>query len=141
MRKTAVSSALTVYHDGQFWVGVAERVEAGRLSACRLVFGAEPSDEEILGLVATGWERLPFSDSEVACEPPKVATNPKRRQRDAARQLKERGSSTKAQQALSEQREALALQRKAEARDTREGAQRRRYELRKADQKRRHRGK
>ena len=140
MRKTAVSAALTVYHDGQFWVGVAERVEAGRLSACRLVFGAEPSDEEIFGLVASGWEKLSFSES-IECEPPKVAANPKRRQRDAARKLKERGASTKAQQALSEQREVSALQRKAEARDAKDESQRRRYEMRKVGQKRRHRGK
>ena len=27
MRKSEVSSTLTVYHDGQFWVGVVEHVE------------------------------------------------------------------------------------------------------------------
>lgn len=26
----SVSSTLTVYHDGQFWVGLAEHVEDGR---------------------------------------------------------------------------------------------------------------
>ena len=26
----SVSSTLTVYHDGQFWVGLAEHVEGGR---------------------------------------------------------------------------------------------------------------
>ena len=44
----SVASALTVYHDGQFWVGLAEHVEGGRYGAARIVFGAEPSDEEIL---------------------------------------------------------------------------------------------
>ena len=44
----SVSSTLTVYHDGQFWVGLAEHVEGGRYGAARIVFGAEPSDEEIL---------------------------------------------------------------------------------------------
>lgn len=43
MREIGVSSTLTVYHDGQFWVGVFERVEEGRLSARRVVFGTEPS--------------------------------------------------------------------------------------------------
>ena len=27
MRKSEVSSTLTVYHDGQFWVGAVEHVE------------------------------------------------------------------------------------------------------------------
>ena len=52
----SVSSTLTVYHDGQFWVGLAERVEDGRYGAARIVFGAEPSDEEILRFVASKWE-------------------------------------------------------------------------------------
>ena len=37
----SVSSTLTVYHDGQFWVGLAEHVEGGRYGAARIVFGAE----------------------------------------------------------------------------------------------------
>lgn len=40
----SVSSTLTVYHDGQFWVGLAEHVEVGRYGVARIVFGAEPSD-------------------------------------------------------------------------------------------------
>ena len=47
----SVSSTLTVYHDGQFWVGLAEHVEDGRYGVARIVFGAEPSDEEILRFV------------------------------------------------------------------------------------------
>ena len=43
MRQTDASSTLTVYHDSQFWVGTFERVEDGKLSVCRVVFGAEPS--------------------------------------------------------------------------------------------------
>lgn len=53
MRKTRVSSTLTVYFDGQFWVGMAELVEKGQLRACRIVFGAEPSNEEVLDFVLT----------------------------------------------------------------------------------------
>ena len=56
----SVSSTLTVYHDGQFWVGLAEHVEGGRYGAARIVFGAEPSDEEILRFVASEWEKLSF---------------------------------------------------------------------------------
>ncbi len=71
----SVSSALTVYHDGQFWVGLAERVEGGRYGAARIVFGAEPSDEEILRFVASEWEKLSFfgDDPTEASEP---ARNP-----------------------------------------------------------------
>ena len=39
----SVSSTLTVYHDGQFWVGLAEHVEDGRYGAarCSRGFGKE----------------------------------------------------------------------------------------------------
>ena len=53
----SVSSTLAVYHDGQFWVGLAEHVEDGRYGVARIVFGAEPSDEEILQFVAGKWEK------------------------------------------------------------------------------------
>ena len=43
----SVPSALSVFHDGQFWVGLAERVEDGRCGVARIVFGAEPPDEEM----------------------------------------------------------------------------------------------
>ena len=35
-------AGLTVFFEGPFWVGVFERVEDGRLSVCRVVFGSEP---------------------------------------------------------------------------------------------------
>ena len=62
MRKISVSSTLTIYHDGQFWVGVCERAEGGRYGACRVVFGtAEPTDLEILAFVCERWATLPFA--------------------------------------------------------------------------------
>ena len=38
---------LTVYFDAPFWVGVFERMEDGRLSVCKVTFGAEPKDYEV----------------------------------------------------------------------------------------------
>ncbi|MEE0706547.1 MAG: YjdF family protein [Adlercreutzia sp.] len=119
----SVSSTLTVYHDGQFWVGIVEHVEDGRLSACRIVFGAEPSDEEILQLVVRKWESLRFL-GETDAAPLKIAKNPKRRRREAARELSRRPASTKSQQALSEVRES----RKAEKRARRSEAKRKESE-------------
>ena len=39
---------LTVYHDGQFFVGIITRKEKGKLYGARYIFGMEPSDEEVL---------------------------------------------------------------------------------------------
>lgn len=45
------SGKLTVFFDEPFWVGVFERIEDGKLSVCRVTFGAEPKDYEIYEFV------------------------------------------------------------------------------------------
>lgn len=82
----SVSSTLTVYHDGQFWVGLAEHVEDGRYGVARIVFGAEPSNEKILQFVTSEWEKLSFFGDKVT-ETSKPAKNPKRRARETAKAL------------------------------------------------------
>ena len=56
----SVSSTLTLFHDGQFWVGVVEHVEDGSLGVARIVFGTEPSNEEVFILVVSIWDKLLF---------------------------------------------------------------------------------
>ena len=83
----SASSTLTVYHDGQFWVGLAEHVEDGRYGVARIVFGTEPSNEEILQFITSKWAKLTFFGDE-ATETSKPSKNPKRRAREAAKALK-----------------------------------------------------
>ena len=135
----SVSSTLTVYHDGQFWVGLAEHVEDGRYGAARIVFGAEPSDEEILQFVTSKWAKFAFFGDE-ATETSKPAKNPKRRVREAAKTLKRPAVSTKAQQALAAQREAMKRE-SAQARSQRRADEAEaRFEQRKLKRKQKHRG-
>lgn len=127
------------YHDGQFWVGLAEHVEDGRYGVARIVFGAEPSDEEILRFVTSEWEKLSFFGDK-AIETNKPAKNPKRRAREAAKALKRPTMSTKAQQALAAQREAMK-QESAHARSRRRAEEAdARFEQRKLKRKQKHRG-
>lgn len=135
----SVSSTLTVYHDGQFWVGLAEHVEGGRYGVARIVFGAEPSDEEILRFVISRWAKLSFFGGKPA-ETRKPAKNPKRRAREAAKALKRPAMSTKAQQALANQRETMKWE-SAQARSQRRADEAEaRFEQRKLKRKQKHRG-
>lgn len=135
----SVSSTLTVYHDGQFWVGLAEHVEDGRYGVARIVFGAEPSDEEILRFVVSKWERLAFFGDEAA-ETKKLAKNPKRRAREAAKALRRPAMGTKAQRALANQRETMKRE-SAQARSQRRVDEAEaRFEQRKLKRKQKHRG-
>ena len=117
MRKVSISTTFTVYHDGRFWVGVVERAEGGQLSAARVVFGAEPSDEEIFQFVLKRWGSLRFSPC-VSCSQRERVRNPKRRQREVAREAAA-APSTKSQQAIAQMREqgkSEAKRRRAKAR-------------------------
>ena len=135
----SVSSTLTVYHDGQFWVGLAEHVEGGKYGVARIVFGAEPSDEEILRFVTSEWEKLSFFGDK-AIETNKPAKNPKRRAREAAKALKRPAMSTKAQQALKLQQEQGKEKRHALSKMQREAEEQRRFALRQEKRKDKHRG-
>ena len=135
----SVSSTLTVFHDGQFWVGLAERVEGRRYGAARIVFGAEPSDEEILRFVVGKWEKLSFVGGDPA-EARKPAKNPKRRAREAAKALKQPAMGTKAQQALTSQRETMKRESVRARSQRRADEAEARFEQRKLKRKRKHRG-
>ena len=38
---------LTVFFEEPFWVGIFEKREEGKLSVCKVTFGAEPKDYEV----------------------------------------------------------------------------------------------
>lgn len=130
---------LTVFFQEPFWVGVFERTENGRLSACKVTFGAEPKDYDVLDYVLKHYYSLRFSAA-VEAEARKKADNPKRRQREAQRQLLNTGISTKSQLALQQQRESMKIERKQVTREQREAEAQRRFELRQEKKKQKKRG-
>jgi hypothetical protein len=142
--QVSVSSTLTLYHDGQFWVGLIEHVEDGAYGVARVVFGAEPSDEEVLQFVVRGWEKLSFFEGETESGETyltsKLAKNPKRRQREAAQALSQPALSTKAQQALAEQREARKTTSAQTHKLQREAEKLYRFQQRTEKHKQKHRG-
>ena len=82
----STSGKLTVYFEAPFWIGVFERIADGKLTACKVTFGAEPKDSEVWEFVLRHYYELRFSPAvEAAPKPP--PDNPKRRQRDAQKQL------------------------------------------------------
>lgn len=143
MRKSEVSSTLTVYHDGQFWVGVVEHVENGMLSVARLVFGAEPSNEEVYTWVLECWSSLRLS-AEAEPVGPRVGRlpgNPKRRARETAKAMHQRGPSTASQLALARERERVKDESRSERAVRRQDEARSRWEGRCERKRRKHRGK
>lgn len=133
------SSKLTVYYDGQFWVGLCERHDRDGSTVCRTVFGAEPSDEQIACFVNARWAHLQFSPSVPDAMKPR-ASNPKRRAREAARELAAPAMSTKAQAALSAQHEQAKHARQIKDREQRDRETERRFALKQLKRKEKKRG-
>lgn len=138
--RAGISTTLTVFFDGQFWIGVAERRSGGHIEAYRMVFGAEPTNEEIYQLVLKRWATLPFSPSvEDTVEQRKIG-NPKRRQRAAAREAARARPSTKAQEALAKEREALKDARTEQRATRRQTDKQERYKQKQAKRHRKRKG-
>ena len=130
---------LTVYFEEPFWVGIFERISDGKLSVCKVTFGAEPKDYEIWDFILKNYYSLKFSPA-VETEIKKTADNPKRRQRNAKKQLQSSGVGTKSQQALQMQREEMKTERRQISKEQREAKKQRQFDLRQQKQKEKHRG-
>ena len=75
------SGKLTVFFEDPFWVGVFERISDGKLSVCKVTFGAEPKDYEIYAFVLQNHGRLKFSpavEAEVKKKKPQPETDTER---------------------------------------------------------------
>ena len=96
---TKLETRLTVLYDEPFWIGLSERVENGKLTVAKHVFGAEPSMADIYEFVLNHSYEQKYSPP-VDAEVRKEHTNPKRRQREARKMTAQKGVGTKSQQAL-----------------------------------------
>lgn len=126
MQKSRAS--FTVFFEDPFWVGVYEREEPGGLTACRVVFGAEPKDGEIYEWMLQNWAQLHFGPPLADVRRPREE-NPKRARRMARRSLAVQGVGTKAQQALALARGAGKQARAAARREQEQADRERRFAL------------
>ena len=136
---TQIESKLTIYFEEPFWVGVFEELDGDKLSVCRMVFGAEPTDAQVWEFILANYRRLRFS-APVKAEQKHKADNPKRRQRNARKQMEDSGIGTKSQQALQKQYEENKTERKRTTREQREAEKQRQFELKQQKRKEKHRG-
>ena len=134
-----VSGKLTVFFEKPFWVGVFERVSNGKLSVCKVTFGAEPKDYEVYDFVLKNYYQLRFSPA-VATDVKEAGRNPKQVQREVRKQVQNTEIGTKSQQALKLQQEQLKTERKIVNREQREAEKQRQFELKQQKRKEKHRG-
>ena len=134
-----MEGTLTVYFDEPFWVGIFERCDNGRLSVCKVTFGAEPKEQEIYEFVHKHFTELRFSQ-EVDIIQRKTADNPKRRQRNARKQMEHSGVGTKSHMALQMQLEQNKLERKVKTREQKLADKQRMFEIKQQKKREKHKG-
>ncbi|PFK45962.1 5-formyltetrahydrofolate cyclo-ligase [Bacillus cereus] len=132
---------LTVYHDGQYFVGIITQDEKGKLHGARYIFGAEPSDEEIISFVNE--EMLSYFQAFARCG---VEVREKRRPKNIKRIIrqaaKEISSSrlTKAQEAIQLSYELRKQEKRVLAKEQREAEKQRKRLIKVQKAKQKHRG-
>ena len=106
------------------------------------MFGAEPSDAEILEFVEKKVTAIinSLSQSCNAVTHSKKEINLKRRLRQAAKELRNKGVSSRAQEALRLEYEARKKERKTFSRQQREALEQRKREIKRQKAKAKHRG-
>ena len=134
-----MATKFTVFFEDPFWVGVIEKQEDGKLSVCKITFGAEPKDSEIYEFMLKHYADLRFSKP-VAAEEKQRADSPKRRQREAKKLLENVGVGTKSQQALQQQREAAKTERKQQSKEQRDAEKQRLFDIKQQKKKEKRRG-
>lgn len=134
---------LTIYYDGQFWIGVVEFHENERLKAYRYVFGTEPNDSEVLEFVNNRLLGIIHKSKQVGIEDKKKLKkkiNPKRLQRKVAKEIQNRGVSAKAQEAIKKEIEQRKLESKKLKKERNDAFKQRKWELKKQKAKQKHKG-
>ena len=133
---------LTVYFDGQFWIGLVACAGTDRLRAARHIFGAEPSEVEVLNFVQHDLLDV-ASRATVSVEieaSVKSIHNPKRAAREAAKIMRQPALSTKAQAALKLQYEQNKHEAQRRTKADRAAELDRKREIAREKARQRHRG-
>ena len=133
-----VSIGLTVYFEDGFWHGLFEQEYEGTYQVCRVTFGQEPKEDEILKLLQTQFVRLSFSPEATVKQHVKIK-NPKRLQRAVKKQVKQEVSS-KSQELLQLQHEEQKKHSKQQSSLQKQLLKQEKFERKQQKRKEKHKG-
>ena len=97
---------LTIFHDGQFFVGLIEYKQQKKLFFVKYVFGTEPDSKTIFKFINQRLLKLiDNSKASTKTKKSKNKINPKKLQRKVAKEKKKHPITTQSQQALKKEQE------------------------------------
>lgn len=133
---------LTVLFENPFWIGVFEAYEDEVYKVCKVTFGPEPKDEDVVELVQRKFYSLSFSNG-IEAEKEDVFEkrgNPKRLQRKLKKETAVSGVGTKAQIALKQQHEERKIEGKKNSKLRKEEELERKFQIKQMKRREKHRG-
>ena len=131
---------LTVCFEPPFWVALYQREGEDGCRVCKVTFGGEPRDQQVLDYFQTHFRELRFSPPVAGELNLDRSISPKRARREARKAVQPAGSGTKAQQALQLQREQMKTERKTASKEQREAQRERKLALRQEKRREKHKG-
>ena len=134
------TGTLTVLFEDPFWIGLFEQTDHEGLHVCKVTFGAEPTEKEVMEFIDKNWHRLQFSQAVDVAPTTEIRKNPKRQLREAKKQMQSQGIGTKSQLALKLQQEQNKMERKQRSKTEREAEKQRQFDLRQTKKKEKHKG-
>lgn len=135
-----VSSSITVLFEDPFYILIYERVYKNKYEVCKIVFGAEPKDYEVLSFLLKNFNKLKFSPPTKQVSETKTKINPKRMQREIKKLVSVNVVGTKAQQALKLLQEQNKIERKTKSREQIDEEKQREFNLKQQKRKEKHKG-
>lgn len=104
---------LSIFHDGQFFIGLIEYKDGNKSKFAKYTFGTEPDDGEVFIFIEKCLLKL-LENTKISVETKKKKdrVRPKRLQRQVAKEQKAPKDLTKAQSALKEEQELKKKQSK-----------------------------
>ena len=104
---------LSIFHDGQFFIGLVEFNNNNSVRFSKHVFGPEPNDEDVLKFIKEDLESLiDNTHTRISVQKKVKKVNPKRLQREVAKEQKKLKFTTMAQEAIKKEQELKKKSRK-----------------------------
>ena len=132
---------LSIFHDGQFFIGLVEYKIGNKSKFAKFTFGTEPNEKEILYFIENYLSLLiENTKTSVRTKEKKRKINPKRLQRQVAKEQKKPKDITKAQIAIKEEQELNKKLSKKSSKAKKELIKERKREIKKDKAKEKHKG-
>ncbi len=132
---------LSVFHDGQFYVGLVEYKVGSKSKFVKYTFGSEPDDGEVIYFIENYLLiMIDNTKTSIRTKRKKRKINPKRLQRQVAKEQKSPKNFTKAQIAIKEEQEKIKKLSKKKSKAKREWIKERKRQIKKNKAKEKHKG-